>query len=62
VKNSDYEEIYRRASENIFEVYIMPGIERRQKDGDLEAPVELFAANLGSTETMLISRRNTCAS
>jgi hypothetical protein len=46
MENRSYEELYRRASENILEAYVMPEIERRQKDGDLEAPVELFAAQV----------------
>lgn len=46
MEDSGYEELYRRASENILEVYVMPEIERRQKDGDLKAPVELFAAQV----------------
>jgi uncharacterized protein (UPF0332 family) len=46
MENPSYEELYRRASENILEVYVMPEIERRQKDSDLEVPVELFAAQV----------------
>ena len=46
MEKRDYEELYRKASDHILEIYILPEVQRRQEKGKLETPVDLYAAQV----------------
>jgi uncharacterized protein (UPF0332 family) len=46
MEEQNYEEFYRKVSEHILELYVLPEVKRRQEEGGLETPVELHASQV----------------